>query len=160
LKALVVYHSKTSNTKSIAEIIAKKLNAKAIPLNLLEKKGRGSKEEQEKEKKMFEDALIRSRGFDLVVVGTPTGFQKAHSKVIRFIKRVECSQVATFCTFYNKIGSTLSDLADILKERKIKLVASCAFDNLKTGQFKELTNDEKKYYQAKIDDFINKCISF
>ncbi|MHA2358623.1 MAG: flavodoxin family protein [Candidatus Heimdallarchaeaceae archaeon] len=159
MKALVVYHSKTSNTKCIAEVIAKKLNTKAIPLNLLEKKGRGTKEDQEKEKKMFEDALRRSRGFDLVVVGTPTGFQKAHSKVIRFIKRVECSQVATFCTFYNKIGTTLSDLDDILKERKIKLIASCAFDNLKTGQFLELTNDERMYYQDKIDEFVSNCIS-
>ncbi|NHJ38584.1 MAG: hypothetical protein FK731_01030, partial [Asgard group archaeon] len=124
MKALVIYHSKTNNTKSIAEIIAKQLKTEAIPINLLEKKGRGTKEEQEKEKELFNDALNKSKDFDLIIIGTPTSFQKAHSKIIRFVKAVECLKAALFCTYYNKVGTTLTDLEDILKERKIQLVTS------------------------------------
>jgi flavodoxin len=48
LKIVVVYYSKTENTKSIAEIVAEKSKAKIIPINLLEKKGRGTEEERKK----------------------------------------------------------------------------------------------------------------
>lgn len=155
MKSLVVYLSKTGNTKSIAEEITKQLNAKALPLNLIEKKGRGTPEEREKEADLFEKALEESKKVDLLIVGTPTGFQIAHSKVIRFIKRVEGPKIALFCTYYNKIGTTLTDLENILKERKIELIATCAFDNLKSGQFALLSSGDKEKYFHKAAEFSN-----
>lgn len=149
---LVVYLLKTGNTKSIAEEIARQLKAKVLPLNLIEKKGRGTAEEREREKELFEKALEESKNFDLLVVGTPTGFQTAHSKVIRFIKSVECSKIALFCTHYNKIGITLTDLEIILKERKIDLIITCAFDNMKSGQFALLDKENKeKHFQKAVE---------
>lgn len=160
MKALIIYHSKTGNTKSIAEIIAKQLETEAIPVNLLEKKGRGTQEEQEKEKELFAEALNKCKNYDIIVIGTPTSFQNAHSKIIRFVKAFECSKAALFCTYYNKIGTKLTDLKAILKERKIQLVATCAYDNLKSGQYKELNDEERKFYITKAEEFAKDCISF
>ncbi|NHJ05574.1 MAG: hypothetical protein EAX90_12170 [Candidatus Heimdallarchaeota archaeon] len=153
MNSLVAYLSKTGNTKSIAEAIARLLNAKLLPLNLIEKKGRGTLEEREKEVELFEKALEESKKVDLLIVGTPTGFQTAHSKVIRFIKRVEGPKIALFCTHYNKIGTTLTDLEIILRERKIDLIATCVFNNLKSGQFALLNEEVKKTYFQKVAEF-------
>lgn len=156
MKSLVVYLSKTGNTKSIAEEIARNLQTKAISLNLLEKKGRGTPEERAKELLLFDKALNESKKVDFLVVGTPTGFQAAHSKIMRFIKKVDCSKIALFCTYYNKIGLTLIELENILLERKITVFASCAFDNLKSGQFAILNDKEKQNYLQEAQEFAKK----
>jgi flavodoxin len=143
MRYYVIYVSKSGNTKAIAFEIAKELGAKAMSLNLMEKKGRGTKEEREEEKSLFAEALEESKGADLVVVGSPTGFRKAHSKVIRFTKQVEAMMMGFFCTYTNKVGTTLTDLEDIIRDRKVDHAGSLKLGGLKQGEFAKLERDKK-----------------
>lgn len=158
MKLLVVYYSKNGNTKSIADVMAQNLHTEALPLNLIEKKGRGTEEEREKEKKFFSYALEASTNADLVLIGTPTSFKKAHSKVIRFTKAVEAKNVGLFCTHYKQIGTTLTDLEVLLKERGIPVAGGIGFGGLNSGQFKELDASIREDYLRKAEEFAKKCV--
>lgn len=157
MKLLVVYYSKSGNTKSIADVMAQNLHTEALPLNLMEKKGRGTEEEREKEKEFFNCALEASTSADLVLIGTPTSFKQAHSKVTRFTKAVEAKNAGLFCTHYKKIGTTLTDLEVLLKERGIPVVGSCEFGGLTSGQFKELDTSTREEYMKRAEEFAKKC---
>lgn len=158
MKSIVVYRSKSGNTKAIAEAIAKKLKAKALPVNLLEKKGRGTKEEQQKEKEMFTAALEACKDPDLVIIGTPVSFQQAHSQITRFCKQVEAKNVGLYCTYINKMGTSLSDLKAILEERGISVIGTADFGNLNTGQFVKLDESTRNDCVKKAEEFVERCL--
>lgn len=157
MRNCVVYVSKSGNTKAVADEIARELGAKAMSLNLMGKKGRGTKEDREEEKRLFAKALEESEGADLVVVGSPTGFRKAHSKVIRFTKQVEARTVGLFCTYTNKVGTTLTDLEDIARERGVNHVGSLAVGGLRQGEFMELKREKKAQILGEANSFAKKC---
>ena len=141
MEAIVVYYSKTGNTKVVADLIADKLGCSSSPINLIEKKGRGTKEERDREKELYSLALHKSKDYELVIIGTPTGFEKPKSMIKRFVRDVNCSVAALFCTYDNKIGTTLSDLENILMERGIEVVQRLCLGGLKPG---ELVNQKEK----------------
>jgi len=159
MKATIVYFSKSGNTKGVAEVLAEELAAPSFSVNLMEKKGRGTKEEQTREKELFKEALEASRGADLVLIGTPTSFQQAKSQILRFTRQVEARHVGLFCTHQNKLGATLSDLEEILQERGIELAGSAAFENLKPGQLAELDETTREEYLATAKGFARECRS-
>lgn len=156
MRNCVVYVSKSGNTKAVAVEIARELGAKAMSLNLIGKKGRGTKEDRDEEKKLFAKALEESKGADLVVVGSPTGFRKAHSKAIRFTKQVEARAMGFFCTYTNKVGTTLTDLEDIARERGINHVGSLAVGGLRQGEFMELKREKKAQILGEANSFAKK----
>jgi len=158
LKVVVVYYSKTGNTKSIAKIIAKKSNAKLLPINLLEKKGRGTVEERMKEAELFQLALNISENVDLVIIGTSTSFKQAQSKIRRFTKSVKANKASLFCTFTKDVGTTLTELEKILSENNITVIGTQEFGGLKTGQFKELKEEERNKYIEKAEKFAAHCL--
>lgn len=158
MKSIVVYRSKSGNTKGIAEVMAAKLGAKALPVNLLEKKGRGTKEEQQKEKEMFAAALETSKNADLVIIGTPVSFQQTHSQITRFCKKVEAKNAGLYCTYINKMGTTLSGLEMILKEKGINVLGSVDFGRLNTGQFEKLDKSTRDDYVKKAEEFVEGCV--
>ncbi len=158
MKVVVIYYSKTGNTKSIAEVIAKRSKAKIQPINLVEKKGRGTDKERQKETELFELALNECKYVDLLFIGTSTSFKKAQSKIRRFVKLVETKRIALFCTYTKDIGITLTELEDILNERNIVVIGIQEFGGLKTGQYKELVNEEKKKYIEKAERFAESCL--
>jgi hypothetical protein len=119
MKSIVVYYSKTGNTKDVADLIAKGLECKVFPVNLMDKKNRGTKEERNTEKELYNNAIQKSVNCDLAVIGTPTGFQRAKSMIQRFVRDVQADAVALFCTYDNKIGTTLTDLEDALTRARI-----------------------------------------
>jgi flavodoxin len=157
MKSIVVYYSKSGNTKSIAEAIADTLNAETFQLHLM-KKGRRTREEREEENRLFNLALEKSKTCDLLLIGTPTSFKKAHSKIIRFTKEAETNNIGLFCTHYNQIGTTLTDLERILRDRNIRIVGSLEIDNLKPGQFNELDKTVQEGYLENAKDFARECI--
>ncbi len=158
MKIIVVYYSKTGNTKSIAEIIAKMSNAKLLPINLLEKKGRGSEEERQKEAELFKQALNESENADLLFIGTSTSFKQAQSKIRRFTKSVKAKKACLFCTFTKDVGITLTELEEILNENNITVIGSQEFGGLKTGQYKELEDEEREVYIEKAEKFVEQCL--
>jgi len=159
MRATVVYFSKSGNTRGVAEAMAEELVAPSFSVNLMEKKGRGTKEEQAREKELFSEALEASRGADLVLIGTPTSFQQAKSQILRFTRRVEAPHVGLFCTHQNKLGTTLSDLEEILQERAIELAGSVAFDDLKPGQLGEPDEASCEEYLDRARSFARECRS-
>ncbi len=158
MKVVVVYYSKTGNTKSIAEIIAKKIHAKLLPINLLEKKGRGTEEERLKEGELFQQALNESENAELVIIGTSTSFKQSQSKIRRFTKSVKTKKASLFCTFTKDVGTTLTELVEILSENKTTVIGMQEFGGLKTGQFKELKEEERKKYIVKAEKFAALCL--
>jgi flavorubredoxin len=159
MKATVVYFSKSGNTRGVAEVLADELTAPSFSVNLMEKKGRGTREEQAREKELFNEALEASRAADLVLIGTPTSFQQAKSQILRFTRQVEAHHVGLFCTHQNKLGTTLSDLEEILEERGIELACSLAFENLKPGQLGELDEATRVEYLERARGFARACRS-
>jgi hypothetical protein len=123
----------------------------------MEKKGRGTKEEREKEKELYKIALEKCVQHDLVIIGTTTGFQKAKSMISRFVGDVETRAVALFCTYDNKIGTTLIDLENTLSNRGIEVIGSLDLGMLKPGQIKKLGEPNKNQYFDRINDFIEIC---
>ena len=157
MRSVVVYYSKTGNTKAVAELLAKSLGCTAYSVNLIEKKGRGTKEDRYREKEMYDAALRASGDCDLVVVGTPTGLQKAKSMIQRFVKDVESDTVALFCTYDNKIGTKLTDLEETLMSRGTKVIGKMDLGLLKPGKFKEMDEIQKEEYKLKIIEFAELC---
>lgn len=158
MKSIVVYRSKSGNTKGIAEIIAVMLGTDVLPINLLEKRGRGSKGEREKEKEMFARALEVCKDADLVFVGTPVSFEQAHTQITRFVKLVETKNAGIYCTYIKKMGSTLEDLKNILKGRGIRVVGIGDFGNLNSGQFMELNGPARDGLVKKAEGFVQGCL--
>lgn len=149
MKTIVVYYSKTGNTKTIAETISQEIEATLIPLNI-SKKGRKTKEEKEIEKQYLDQALTESKKADLVFIGTPTEFRRPHPKIMEFIDRLEARRVAVFCTYYGMLGATFYDLEARLLQKNIKvtdklniLVGTEKYKfNRDISQYKELIRPE------------------
>jgi hypothetical protein len=67
------------------------------------------------------------------------------------------SNGALFCTYYNKIGSTLTDLALLLKKNKVTLIGTAEFGNLKQAQILELDKNTLSQYTDKAKKFADTC---
>jgi flavodoxin len=157
MASVVVYYSKSGNTKAVAEHIAEELGCEALPVNLLEKKGQGTKEERDREKALYAAALSRASASRLVVVGTPTGFQKPKSMIRRFVRDVEADAAALFCTYENKIGTTLTDLEETLRERGIRVVGTLGLDGLKQGALEGLDDEARSALLGGTSGFVGLC---
>jgi flavodoxin len=157
MRPIVVYYSKTGNTKAVAELIAVGLECEAYPINLMEKRGAGTKNERDVEKKLYDDALQRSVNCSLAVIGTPTGFQMAKSMIKRYVGDVKAQRVALFCTYDNKVGATLMELEDMLRERGVEVVCTLSLGKLKPGGFSGLEETVRSEYLGRIYEFIELC---
>ncbi len=82
MKPLVVYYSKTGNTKKVAEAMAQSLQTEALPLNL-PKKGRRNKVELAREKALWAKCVNQVLDAELVFVGTPTESRRPHPAVVK-----------------------------------------------------------------------------
>ncbi len=146
MKAIVVYYSKTGNTKTIAETISHEIEATLMPINLI-KKGRKTKEEKEIENQYFNKALTESRQADMVFIGTPTEFRKPHSKIMEFIDKFEAEKVAIFCTYYGMLGATFYDLEARLLQKDIIVIDKL---NILVGTEKYKFNQDISQYKEKV----------
>jgi flavodoxin len=125
MRALVVYYSKTGNTKKIAEAMAQSLRTEALPLNL-PKKGRRTKDELAAEKVAWNRALSEAKEAELVILGTPTQFRKPHPSVVKFVQEAEPVRVAVFCTYYGMLGATLIDMEALLRQNRTQFIGGLA----------------------------------
>jgi flavodoxin len=125
VRSLVVYYSKTGNTKKTAEAMAQALRTEALALNL-PKKGRKTKNELALEKTMWAKALREAKDAEIVFVGTPTEFRRPHPLVVEFMKQAVPSRAAAFCTFYGMIGATLIDMEATLRQNRTLFLGGLA----------------------------------
>jgi flavodoxin len=122
---VVIYYSKSGNTRQIAEVIAEAVGCEALPLNLVHK-GRLSRQEAALEGSYFNDALGKARAAEGIIIGTPTEFRKPHPVIVDFIRRASIRQAAVFCTYYGILGGTLLDLVALLRQRGVTLTGTLA----------------------------------
>jgi flavodoxin len=125
MRALVVYYSKTGNTKKIAEAMAQSLRTEALPLNL-PKKGRRSKDELAKEKALWVKGISEAQDAEIVFIGTPTEFRRPHPLVVEFMKQAALRRAAAFCTYYGMMGATLIDMEALLRQNRTQFIGGLA----------------------------------
>lgn len=157
MRVIVVYVSKTGNTRELAAAMADQLHSLALPLNLFGKQGRGSKEDREQEKELFQQALAAANQADAVILGTPAGFHKAHSKVLRFARQFEANAAGIFCTHAQDLGSTLSDVEEIFRTRNLLQLGSQTFYPMKPGGFMELEPQVRRDFIHQAEIFAERC---
>jgi len=68
------------------------------------------------------------------------------------------NKASLFCTFTKDVGTTLTELEKILSENNITVIGTQEFGGLKTGQFKELKEEERKKYTEKAEKFVAQCL--
>jgi flavodoxin len=121
MKTIVVYYSKTGNTKIIADNIAIALGCNSVAINLM-KSGRKTKPEIDEEKQILKKAIEQCNQSDLVFIGTPTEFRKPHTKIVDLINNLTIKRVAVFCTCYGMPGATFYDLEALLLQKDISII--------------------------------------
>ena len=146
MKITVVYYSKTGNTKTIADSIARVLGCDSIPINLI-KQGKKTKQELDQEKQFFQNAINKCNQSDLVFIGTPTEFRKPHSKIIDLIDNLTIKKAAIFCTYYGMLGATFYDLESLLLRKNISIINK---RNFLVGTEKYKFNLDIRRYKDKI----------
>lgn len=108
MRALVIYYSKTGNTKKIAEAIAAELDA---TLRTIDEPG---------------DITF----FDLVCVGTPVRFFLPTERMRSFLRRLpklDGQKVAGFCTMaIGGGGTTLSYMRQVIEGKGAKFIGGFA----------------------------------
>lgn len=106
MKTLVVYYSRTGQTKFVAEKIATKLKADLEEIvDLKNKKGwlgflKAGYEATAKKETKIGDMRNTPSNYDLIVVGTPVWNSRPASAIRTYLKRNDLSEkkVAVFCT--------------------------------------------------------------
>ena len=75
----------------------------------------------------------------------------------RFVRDVEAEAAALFCTYENKVGTTLTDLEDALRERGIRVVGTLGLGGLKSGAFEGLDDEARGMLLDRISGFVGLC---
>ena len=148
MRALVVYYSKTGNTKQIAAAMAQALLTEALPLNL-PKKGRRSKDELAEEKALWARAIKEAQDAEAVFIGTPTEFRRPHPVVAKFIQEAALKRAAVFCTCYGMPGATLIDMEALLRQNRKKFMGGLA---LRVGADKYRFRQDVSQYVDRLSD--------
>ncbi len=84
MRAVVVYYSRTGNTRQVAEAVARSLHTEALPLRL-PGKGRRNKADLAQEKALWTHCIREVQDAGIVFIGTPTEFRRPHPAVVKFI---------------------------------------------------------------------------
>ncbi len=157
MRSLVVYYSKTGNTKKIAEAVAQSLRTEALPLNL-PKKGRRSKAELAKEKALWARCINEAQDAEIAFIGTPTEFRRPHPVVVEFIKEATLKRSAAFCTYYGMLGATLIDMEALLRQNRKQFMGGLA---LRVGTDKyQFRQDVNQYVDLVADAHVSEASEF
>ncbi len=142
MRTLVIYYSKSGNTKLIAENIASSLNADLyrvkpvidISGNSLQKVLQGSKMVYYKYKPLLENLNVDFSRYDRIYVGTPIWmFNVAPAVRTLLLDKIKGKEVALFYT-HNGFEHTFLDHAKSLVEKRNHLVSLHGFRNVKDHQ--------------------------
>ncbi len=149
---LIIYYSRTNNTKEISELIAKEKNAELLEIK--DKKSRSGPTG------FILGALDSVRGkntsisydkkdlssYENIYIGTPVWASKPTPSIIKFIEENDFNgtNVTTFATFMGSGGeATLKYMNDTLKNKGATIKSSFAF-KMTGNDKKELVKDALK----------------
>jgi flavodoxin len=153
-KILVVYYSRTNNTKGVAEDIAKKLNADIE--RIVDKKDRSgvfgyagaAKDSQMKNATEIGEITKNPADYDLVIVGTPIWVGHVPPPTHTYLVKYKSSfkQVAFFCTAG---GNPITKISGELEEYSGKKAAA-----LIGFTSQDLKPENRNDYDKKMNGFI------
>ena len=150
---LIIYYSRTNNTKEVAELIAEEKNAELLEIK--DKKSRsgplgyviGAIDSFRGKKTGINYEKNDLSKYDTVYIGTPVWASKPTPAIIQFIEENDFSgtNVVTFATFMGSGGeSTITAMNNRIKDKGGKIKRSFAFRM--TG------NDKKQLVQEALND--------
>jgi len=121
MKLLVVYYSRTSSTKKLAEEIAKCLKADID--EIIDKKSRsgpigflsGGRDAMGKKETKIE-TKINPEKYGLVIIGTPVWAGTVTPAVRTYLAKYKFKKVAFFCTFGGSIDKTFGEMEALSKK--------------------------------------------
>ena len=154
----VVYVSKSGNTKAIAEKIAEVAGCELLPLNLMEKQGKGSSGDRAQEEARFMSAIKKCKDADLVFVGTPVIAKQPHAKIGKFVNTVDAKRMAFFVTYENNMGFTLKELKNSAEIRSIRILGAIEYGGLKTGTISQMTEPDRADILKKAEKLAQNCL--
>lgn len=150
---LIIYYSRTNNTKEVAELIAEEKNAELLEIK--DKKSRsgpfgyviGAIDSFRGKKTGINYEKNDLSKYDTVYIGTPVWASKPTPAIVQFIEENDFSgtNVVTFATFMGSGGkSTITAMNNRIKDKGGKIKRSFAFRM--TG------NDKKQLVQEALND--------
>lgn len=129
MKSLVIYYSKTGNTKLIAETVASEVNADLFEIQRkkdIKSSGfmlyfRGGFESMTRKNIRLEKTDIDFKKYDLVFLGTPVWAWRLNPVIRSFLKKVkiENKKIGLFACCAGSAEGVLADLKKILKNNTI-----------------------------------------
>ena len=130
MKSLVIYYSKTGNTKLMAETMSEEIKADVLaikPQKEIKSRGfmlymRGGLQSISKRTIKLEDTDIDLQDdYDLIIIGTPVWAGRLNPVVRSFLKKNQFAnkKFGLFCTCASKGDGVLEDLRNILSENEI-----------------------------------------
>ena len=159
MKALIVFYSRTGNTRKVAHAIAESLRdsggAEVTLEEIVDKKKRSGligwlragRDATLKRPTEIEETKADVSAFDLVIVGTPVWAWTATPAVGTFLKRFAeaVDRAAFFCTYGTSgAGSTFNKMKDILGKEPVATLALTA---------RQVKKEHPEDYAAKIEGF-------
>lgn len=150
---LIIYYSRTNNTKEVAELIAEEKNAELLEIK--DKKSRsgplgyviGAIDSFQGKKTGINYEKNDLSKYDTVYIGTPVWASKPTPAIVQFIEENDFSgtNVVTFATFMGSGGeATITAMNNKIKDKGGKIKRSFAFRM--TG------NDKKQLVQEALND--------
>lgn len=126
MKGLVVYFSRTGNTKKIAEDISKELNFdieeildKEINRNGVIGYLKSGKEAVLKKLPKIKDIKKDVDSYDIVIIGTPVWAFTMCSPIRTFISKNKFKNVAFFCTMGGAVSNTFKNMSKLCNKEPI-----------------------------------------
>lgn len=156
MNTLVVYFSRTGNTKKVAEKIAKELGSDIEEIKEgRDRKGflgymRSGKEASMKSRPKIDEPVKKVKEYDVVIIGTPVWSWSVSSPVRSYIHKVrdDFKGVAFFCTMGGSGGKNafkaMEDAASMVPKATLELMQ------------KEVMADA---FDKKVKDFAEKLVS-
>ena len=148
MKTLVVYHSRTGNTKTVAQALVQKLSADQEEIKSTEmKRGlfgylKAGHQAMKKLMPEIDEMKIDPSGYDLVIIGTPVWAWTMASPVRTFIEQYKQKfpKVAFFCTCGDKQSNTFRDMQDACGKEPMATLEVKA-ELIKSGKEKGLVEE-------------------
>ena len=144
MKSLVVYYSRTGNTRKVARDISNAMNSDIEEIIDTKKRtgpigfmGAG-KDGKGKKLTKIKEITIDPQNYDLVIIGTPIWAWNMSAPVRTYLTTYgkKFNNVAFFCTFGGNLGNTYEEMEELCSKKPVRTLSILDKD-LKEGKHKD-----------------------
>ncbi|AWX32343.1 flavodoxin [Methanosphaera sp. BMS] len=146
---IVIYYSRTKNTKKVAEVIARKYNTEILEVNDKRKRNgilgfiTGGYDSLFEKDTKIEYEKLDLKDYDTIFIGTPVWASKPTPAIVQFIKENEFSgtNCVTFATMMGSGGETTINVLNNMIISQGGNVKDSFILAVKNNDIEELTNE-------------------